>query len=48
MAAMNDGYFVSACIDYDEDVYNLALVGSTLYGWDPEDGIVYSEGTWPR
>jgi predicted nuclease with TOPRIM domain len=43
--AMQNGYLVSAGIsDAGNDTYfifNLAIAGSALYWWDPEDGILY-------
>ncbi|WP_225973759.1 hypothetical protein [Dehalogenimonas formicexedens] len=44
-AAMNDGYFISACLyEYANGYYYVwceAMVGTTAYWWDPEVGTVY-------
>jgi septal ring factor EnvC (AmiA/AmiB activator) len=52
-SAMNDGYFVSANYYMTSStsgvVYNLALVSTTLYRWDPEIGtLTYYSGTFVR
>lgn len=43
-AAMKDGYYVSACMEGSSGVYLVsmqAMVGTTLYVWNPEVGTVY-------
>ena len=55
LLAAQDGYYVSACFvpggmtdsGYTY-VYNTALVGDTLYLFDPEDTELYNFGTWGR
>jgi hypothetical protein len=55
LLAAEDGYYVSACWipgsitdDGYPYVYNTALVGDTLYAFDPEDTEIYDWGTLGR
>jgi peptidoglycan hydrolase CwlO-like protein len=49
--AADDGYYISACLVPEDEyimVFNAALVGNTLYVWDPEDPALYDWGQWGR
>jgi uncharacterized protein HemX len=55
LLAAQDGYYVSAClvpagmsVDGYIYVYNIALVGDTLYAFDPEIDKLYDWGDWGR